>query len=137
MQPDCEYGYLVRVDVPFEEAVSRLEAGLKSEGFGVLCHIDIQAKLREKLGADFPRYVILGACNPPLAYQGLKQEMNLGLLLPCNAVVYEQEGAVFAGAVDAARMLSIVGNAAMQPMAEEVNRRLRRAVDGVGGPASQ
>ena len=133
MQPDCDYGYLVRVGVPFENAVSRLEASLKTEGFGVLCNIDMQAKLREKLGVDFPRYVILGACNPPLAYQALQQEINLGLLLPCNAVVYERDGVVFAGAVDAAKMLSVVGNAAMQPLAEGVNQRLRRAVDRVAG----
>ena len=100
--------------------MERLEAGLKSEGFGVLCKIDIQAKLKEKLGVEFPRYVILGACNPPLAYQALQQEIDLGLLLPCNAVVYERDGAVFAGAVDAAKMLSIVGNPAMEPMARKL-----------------
>ncbi|HUB81796.1 MAG TPA: DUF302 domain-containing protein [Bryobacteraceae bacterium] len=133
MQLDCRYGYLARVSMPFEDAVGRLEASLKAEGFGLLCNIDIQAKLKEKLGIDFPRYVILGACNPPLAYKGLQQEMNLGLLLPCNAVVYERDGAVFAGAVDAAAMLSVVGNAAMQSMAEEVNARLRRAVDRIAG----
>jgi len=133
MQPshDLKYGYVLSVDVPFEEAVDRLEAGLKSEGFGVLCRIDMQAKFKEKLGVEFPRYVILGACNPPLAYQALQREIHLGLLLPCNAVVYERDGRVFAGAVDAAKMLSIVGNPAMQPMAQEVNQRLRRAVDGI------
>jgi uncharacterized protein (DUF302 family) len=133
---DLEYGYVSSVDVPFEEAVDRLEAGLKSEGFGVLCKIDIQAKLKEKLGVEFPRYVILGACNPPLAYQALQQEIDLGLLLPCNAVVYERDGRVFAGAVDAAKMLSIVGNPAMEPMAKDVNQRLRRAVDSIARAAS-
>jgi uncharacterized protein (DUF302 family) len=127
---DLEYGYVSIVDVPFEEA------GLKSEGFGVLCKIDIQAKLKEKLGVEFPRYVILGACNPPLAYQALQQEIDLGLLLPCNAVVYERDGRVFAGAVDAAKMLSIVGNPAMEPMAKDVNQRLRRAVDSIARAAS-
>lgn len=127
-----EYGYVSAVDLPFEAAVERLEAGLKKEGFGVLCHIDIQAKLKEKLGVDFPRYVILGACNPPLAHKALQEEINLGLLLPCNAIVYERDGQVFVGAVDAPKMLSVVGNPAMQPMAEDVNQRLQRAVDSVG-----
>src|ERR1017187_2997369 len=95
-----EYGYVVKVGVPFEDAGTRLEAGLKDEGFGVLCKIDIQAKLKEKLGVEFPRYVILGACNPPLAYQALQEEINLGLLLPCNAVVYERNGQVYVGVVD-------------------------------------
>jgi uncharacterized protein (DUF302 family) len=126
-----QYGYVRAVALPFEEALGRMEAALMAEGFGVLCRIDIQAKLREKLGVDFPRYVILGACNPPLAHQALQSEINLGLLLPCNAVVYEKDGQVWAGAVDAARMLSVVGNAAMNPMAEEVNRKLRRAVDSL------
>lgn len=128
---DLKYGYVSAVEVPFEDAVKRLEAGLKAEGFGVLCTIDMQAKMKEKLGVEFPRYVILGACNPPLAHQALRQEINLGLLLPCNAVVYEDRGKVFAGVVDAARMLSVVGNPAMEPMAREVNERLRRAVDSV------
>lgn len=126
-----DYGYVRPVALSFDDAVRKLEAALKSEGFGVLCHIDIQAKLKEKLGVDFPRYVILGACNPPLAHQALQHEINLGLLLPCNAAVYEQEGRVYAGVVDAARMLSVVGNPAMQPMAEKVTASLRRAIDSL------
>jgi uncharacterized protein (DUF302 family) len=130
-----EYGYVARVDLPFEDAVARMEAGLKNEGFGVLCKIDIQAKLKEKLGVDFPRYVILGACNPPLAYQALQQEINLGLLLPCNAVVYEWNGQVHVGVVDAEKMLSVVGNPGMEDMARDVNRKLRRVVNNIVGPS--
>ncbi|HZT30317.1 MAG TPA: DUF302 domain-containing protein [Bryobacteraceae bacterium] len=126
-----QYGYVRPAGVPFEQAVEAAEAALKAEGFGVLCQIDIQAKLKEKLGVDFPRYVILGACNPPLAHQALQAEVNLGLLLPCNVVVYEQGGQVYAGAVDAVKMLSIVGNPAMEPVARGVNERLRRVVDRV------
>lgn len=133
---DLEYGYVSSVNISFDDAVNRLEAGLKHEGFFVLCKIDIQAKLKEKLGVEFPRYVILGACNPPLAHQALQQEINLGLLLPCNAVVYEHDGRVFVGAVDAAKMLSVVGNPAMEPMAKDVNERLRRAVDSVASAVS-
>jgi uncharacterized protein (DUF302 family) len=123
-----QYGHVVPVDLPFDEAVTRLEAGLKSEGFGVLCQIDIRAKLKEKLGVDFPRYVILGACNPPIAHRALQEEINLGLLLPCNAVVYERDGKVYAGVVDAAKMLSVVANPSMEPMACEVNEKLARAL---------
>ena len=130
---ELQYGYVRAVALPFEEAVARLEAALKTEGFGVLCHIDIQAKLKEKLGVEFPRYVILGACNPPLAHQALEFEVNLGLLLPCNAVVYEKDGGVWTGVVDASRMLSVVGNPAMNPMAESVNQKLRSALDSLPG----
>jgi uncharacterized protein (DUF302 family) len=104
-----------------------------TEGFGVLCHIDIRAKLKEKLGVEFPNYVILGVCNPPIAHQALQREINLGLLLPCNAVVYERDGQVLVGVIDAAVMLSVVGDSEMQPMAEQVNAKLRRAVDAVAG----
>jgi len=128
---EIAYGYLRETEMPFEDAVARTEAALKVEGFGVLCHIDIQAKLREKLGVEFPKYVILGACNPPLAHRALGEEINLGLLLPCNAVIYEQDGQVHVGVVDAEKMLSVVGNPAMLEMARQVNEKLRRAVDNV------
>jgi len=131
---DLKYGYVRPVAMSFEDALAGMEAALKAEGFGVLCQIDIQAKLKEKLGLTFPRYVILGACNPPLAHQALEQEIDLGLLLPCNAVIYEKDGRVWAGAVDAAKMLSVVGNPEMSSMAEEVNGKLRRVVDSL--PAS-
>jgi uncharacterized protein (DUF302 family) len=125
------YGYVRTVDLPFDEAVTRAESALKAEGFGVLCAIDIQAKLKEKLGVDFPRYVILGACNPPLAHEALQHEIGLGLLLPCNAVVYEKDGRIYVGVVDAERMLSVTGNPDMAPMARQVNEKLRRAVDSL------
>jgi uncharacterized protein (DUF302 family) len=121
------------VRLPFDEAVARTEAALKTEGFGVLCSIDIQAKLKEKLGVDFPRYIILGACNPPIAHEALQQEIGLGLLLPCNAIVYEKDGTVHVGVVDAEKMLSVTGNSAMAPMARQVNEKLRRAIDSLPG----
>jgi uncharacterized protein (DUF302 family) len=128
---ELKYGYLRAVALPFDKAIQELEGTLEAEGFGVLCTIDIQAKLREKLGVEFPRYVILGVCNPPLAHQALQPEFNLGLLLPCNAVVYEKDGAVWAGTVDVAKLLSVVENPEMNSMAADVNRRLRRAVDAL------
>jgi uncharacterized protein (DUF302 family) len=92
----------------------------------------MQAKFREKLGAEFGRYVILGACKPAVAYEALQQEIGLGLLLPCNAVVFEYDGGVHIGVVDAGKMLSIVGNSNMEPMGQTVNESLKRAVDKVG-----
>jgi uncharacterized protein (DUF302 family) len=115
----------------FDDAVARIEGALKTEGFGVLCQIDIQAKLKEKLGVDFPRYVILGACNPPLAQQALQRDINLGLLLPCNVVVYEEGGQVHVGAVDAVRMLSVANHTEMEELAGKVNEKLRRALDSI------
>ena len=130
-QVPCAYGDVRATNLHFDDAVAKVEAALKSEGFGVLCLIDIRAKLKEKLGIDFPKYVILGACNPPLAHQALQQDRNLGLLLPCNAVVYEQGSQVFIGAVDAAAMLSITAQPQLAGTAVQVNERLRRAMDNV------
>jgi uncharacterized protein (DUF302 family) len=126
---ESTYGCIRIVTGSFDAAVSQLQAALKQEGFGVLCEIDIQAKLKEKLGIEFPRYVILGACNPPLARQALERDMNLGLLLPCNAVVYEKNGNVHVGTVDAIKMLSVTSRPELEGLAREVNERLRRALD--------
>lgn len=126
-----KYGFSRTLDVPYEEAVKKTTAALKDEGFGVLCQIDIKEKLKEKLGVDFRRYVILGACNPPLAYKTLQEEINIGLLLPCNVVVYEADevGKSIVAAVDAKAMLSVVGsNPTLDSVATEVNEKLQRVV---------
>jgi len=128
---DVGYGYGRTLNLSFGAAAQRARESLKSEGFGVLCEIDIKEKLKEKLGVDFVNYLILGACNPPLAYGALQQEMNIGLLLPCNVVVYEKEGKSFVGAIDAAKMLSVVGNPALEATAEQVNQRLHRVIDNL------
>jgi uncharacterized protein (DUF302 family) len=125
------YGYGRTLDLPFTAAVQKAKESLKSEGFGVLCEIDIKEKLKEKLGVDFVNYLILGACNPRLAYGALQEELNIGLLLPCNVVVYEKDSTVFVAAVDAAKMLSVVGNPALTATADEVNRKLRRVIDNL------
>jgi uncharacterized protein (DUF302 family) len=113
----------------FDEAVERVRSELKSEGFGILCEIDVQATLKEKLGVEGDPYVILGACNPPLAHRALEAEADLGVLLPCNVVVYERNGETHISAVDTERMLSIVGNEGLAPIAAEVRRRLARVVE--------
>ena len=126
-----KYGFSRTVDFGFEEATERAREALKEEGFGVLSEIRLDEKLKEKLGVDFRRYIILGACNPPLAYKTLQEEINIGLLLPCNVIVYEaeEENKSVVAAVDAKAMLSVVGtNPAMEEVAEEVNDRLQRAI---------
>jgi uncharacterized protein (DUF302 family) len=124
------YGYSRSLNIPFLHAVERARQSLKKEGFGVLCEIDIKEKLKEKLGVEFRNYVILGACNPPLAYEALQEDINIGLLLPCNVVVYEQEGHSVVAAIDANKMLSIVGPS-LEATAREVNEKLRRAIDNL------
>jgi len=114
---------------PFEQAVERVRDELTAEGFGVLCEIDVQATLRKKLDVEREPYVILGACNPTLAHGALAVEPDLGTLLPCNVVVYELDGATHISAIDAERMLSIVGNEELGPVAEEVRDRLARVVE--------
>ena len=114
---------------PFAEAVARVRAELENAGFGVLCEIDVQAKLREKLGVELEPYLILGACNPPLAHEALQAEPELGALLPCNVVVYERAGETSIAAIDPERMLSIVDNDELAPVAADVKVRLAAVVE--------
>jgi uncharacterized protein (DUF302 family) len=126
-----KYGFSKTVDLPYVEAVEKARAALKQEGFGILCEIDMKEKLTEKLGVDFRNYMILGVCNPPLAYKTLQQEINIGLLLPCNVIVYEADeaGKSVVAAIDAKMMLSVVGdNATLDAVATEVNEKLKRVV---------
>jgi len=126
-----KYGFSKTLDVPYAEAIEKTRAALKEEGFGVLCEIDIKDKLKEKLGVDFRNYVILGACNPALAYKTLQQEINIGLLLPCNVIVYgaDKAGTSVVAAIDAKTMMSVVGdNADLDAVATEVNEKLKRVV---------
>lgn len=126
-----EYGKVVASNLPIDQAVERVKALLKDEGFGVLCEIDVQKALAEKLGKEFRSYRILGACNPALAHQALNTDPQLGLLLPCNVVVQEESGHAIVSAIDAAAMLSVANNAALLPIAQDVNRRLARVLDRI------
>ena len=123
------YTLTATTDRPFADTVERVGAELQAEGFGVLCEIDVQATLKAKLDVDGDPYLILGACNPPLAHQALETEPDLGVLLPCNVAVYERDGRTTVSAVDAERMLSIVGNDELTPVAAEVRRRLASVVE--------
>ena len=132
--PQGSYGFGTTLDVPFAEAVELAKEALKAEGFGVLSTIDVEQTLREKLGIDFEPYVILGACNPQLAYRGLQAEHELGLLLPCNVIVHAHGDQVAISIVDPAQMLGVVGeNAELSAVAEEAGVRLRRVAAALGG----
>ena len=122
-------GYGRQLDAPFTQVLERARKALQAEGFGILCEIDVREKMKEKLGVDFRNYIILGACNPPLAYQALQQDLNVGLLLPCNVVVYEETGRTVVAAIDAQKMLSVLDNPALVSAAGLVNEKLHRAID--------
>ena len=125
------YGRAVKTSLSFDEAIEAARSLLRDEGFGVLCDIDVSKTLHEKLGANFRRYRILGACNPNFALQALQEEEQLGLLLPCNVVVQEIFGATVVSAVDTRALLSIVANPALLKVADDVNVRLGRVLDAI------
>lgn len=122
-----------RVDASFEEAIELAREALSEEGFGILCEIDVTEKMEAKLDLDeFRDYRVLGACNPPLAKEGLDAEIDLGTLLPCNVVVYvDDDGETVVSAVDPGAMLSVVDNPALDPIAEDVDERLGRVLDSL------
>ena len=130
-QDATAYALTGRTALGFEETVERARAALREEGFGVLCELDTQATLREKLGIETDRYTILGACNPPLAHQALVAEPDVGVFLPCNVVVYVRDEVTYVSSVDAERMLSLVGRDELAPIAADVRARFARVVASV------
>ena len=123
-----QYGFSKTVAMGFDQAIGRVTEELAKEGFGVMTSIDVKETMKKKLNVDFPRYTILGACNPPFALQALTAEEELGLLLPCNVIVYEKAGTTRVGFFDPMVMAPLVGNPQMKPIAEEVERKLRRVM---------
>lgn len=130
---ETPYGFGVKTGLPFDQALERTVELLKEEGFGVLTRIDVQQTLKEKLGVDFRRYVILGACNPPLAHRAFQAELHIGLLLPCNVTVHEDDGGSVVAFMDPDAALGVVGNDALRPVAAEARERLMRVRDKLGG----
>jgi uncharacterized protein (DUF302 family) len=127
-----ELGIRIKLDLPYEQAVQKATEALKTEGFGVLTEIDVQATLKKKLSADFRRYVILGACNPPLAHRALSSNLDVGLLLPCNVIVYEEEDGAVVSAVNPMEMLGIIkDDQVLGDVAREASARLARAIESL------
>ena len=124
------FGFGKNVDMNFDAAIDKVTADLQTEGFGVLSDIDVAAKMKEKLGEDMPRYRILGACNPALAHQAISAVPDIGLLLPCNVLVREnEEGAVTVSFMDPESVLSLVDHPGVKPLAGEVKARLERVLE--------
>jgi uncharacterized protein (DUF302 family) len=131
--PDIRYGFKKTVSLPLAEADTRLREELKKEGFGILTEIDVAATLKEKLDVDFRPYKILGACNPPLAHQALSSETDIGLLLPCNVVVYagDEDGTSVVGVLDPGVQLGITGREDIDHLADEVKARMHRVLENL------
>jgi uncharacterized protein (DUF302 family) len=130
---NTDYGRTVEIKAPFEEAVAQVREALARQGFGVLTEIDVAATLKAKLGQDMEPYLILGACNPPLAHRALEADRSIGLLLPCNVVVRGREdgGGTVVQALDPQTMVKLTGLPALVPVADEAGRRLDAALDSL------
>jgi uncharacterized protein (DUF302 family) len=123
-----QYGFSKTVDLSYEQAIEKVTAELKKEGFGVLTFIDVKETLKQKINVDFKKYAILGACNPPIAHKALQEEEELGLLLPCNVIVYEKDGKTRVSIFDPMVMTWIMENDQMKPIATEVQEKLQRVL---------
>jgi uncharacterized protein (DUF302 family) len=132
MQPEKDYAFATTVQVPYEETVSRVINALKEAGFGVLTEIDVKATLKKKLNVDFRKYVILGACNPPYAHQTLQADLDVGLLLPCNVVVYEtDDNKSHVSAINPIAALKVIENQKLKEIAAEVSEKLKKVIEKV------
>ena len=127
-----EYAFTRILDTSYEDAISRVTAALKEEGFGVLTEIDVKETLKKRLGVDFRKYIILGTCNPPYAHRTLRTDLDVGLLLPCNVMVYETDDQkTSVSAVNPVSALQLIKNSELRKIAEEVSEKLKRVVDKI------
>ncbi len=125
------YGNKRQINLTYEDAVHKVKDELKKEGFGIMSEIDVKATIKQKLNLDFDKYVILGACNPPFAHKALLTERDIGLLMPCNVIVYEQAGKTYVAAIRPTVTMGIVGNENLRPLGEQVEAKLKKAIDSV------
>ncbi len=125
------YGFSKNINMPYEQAVEKVTDELKKEGFGVLTSIDVKDTLKKKIDVDFKKYVILGACNPPLAHKALESEEQLGLLLPCNVIVYENNGGSTVSFFDPMIMTQLIDNEKLRTVAEEVQTKMKRVYEAI------
>lgn len=134
IETKTEIGIHIPLQVSYDRAIERVTAALKQEGFGVLTEIDVQATLKKKLDVGFRRYAILGACNPPLAHRALQVDLDVGLLLPCNVIVYETgPNESMVALVDPFSMLGAISSPALEPIAREARERLDRVAESLRG----
>ncbi len=127
-----KYGYQRKVSLSFNDVDKRIRASLRANGFGVITEIDVKHTMKEKLNKSFKKFKILGACNPPVAFEALSIENEIGLLLPCNVTIWENEdGSTTVSAIDAKKMLSITGLDTVEHLAAQVNDLLKKSVDAV------
>jgi uncharacterized protein (DUF302 family) len=132
MEKIKEYAFSTVLDASYEDAVSKVTNALKEEGFGVLTEIDVKSTLKKKLGVDFRKYVILGACNPPYAHRTLQADLDVGLLLPCNVIVYETDDKkAYVSALNPVSALEVIKSQELRKIAEEVSVKLKRVLDKV------
>ena len=123
------YGYSKKVNTSFKQAIERVKEELQKEGFGILTEIDVKATLKKKLNVDFHDYVILGACNPPNAYKSLQAEIEIGLMLPCNVIVYQKNDSVFVSAVMPTISMGMIDNESLKDVAVNIENKLKKAID--------
>jgi uncharacterized protein (DUF302 family) len=126
-----QYSYKKQVSSPFIETVKKAKAELTKEGFGILSEIDVKAKLKEKLNIDYDNYLILGACNPPFAYQALQAEKEVGLLFPCNLIIYEDKEKIFVSTILPTAAMAMIQNPVLIEVAEQVERKLKKVIDNI------
>ena len=125
------YSYTKRINLPFHAAVTATKNALTKEQFGILSDIDIQATMKKKCDANMDRYIILGACHPQHALRALQAEREIGLFLPCNVIVYEQNTAVFAAAILPTVAMHMIENPTLNDIAQQIERKLKRAIDNI------
>lgn len=125
------YGYRKRLELDFTAAVTRVKEELAEAGFGVLTEIDVQETLKKKIGVDYDSYVILGACNPPLAYAALQAEKSVGLLLPCNVIIYEDQDELFVESILPTQAMKVADNPELREVAEEVEQKLKNVINSI------
>ncbi len=125
------FGLKRPVNLGYEATVQKVRDELKKEGFGVLTEIDVKATLKSKLNVDFDKYIILGACNPPFAYQALQAERDIGLVMPCNVIVYEQNGKTFVSATQPTVTMNVIKNDKVCDIAGQVEAKLKKVIDSV------
>jgi uncharacterized protein (DUF302 family) len=125
------YGFTKELDIPFETVTERAREALKKEGFGILTEIDVREKMKEKLGVDMNKYIILGACNPPNAYKAILAEENIGLMLPCNVIVYEKGSKTILSVIRPTVAMQMIDNTELQKAAEVVEEQLKKSFDAI------